>query len=274
MNFQDRLADILRRMQEARLDLVIGLHDGAHFIEKPNPVMVLSGFKSLGPAASLLYADGRLVTIVTPAWDVERIGDIDTGYGRAMGADDIIASIKSVLGSVISKSIGIAGFRTLPSRIADGMTALIPNATAADKLVFDAARTKTIEEIADARAAARIAERGYQHLLAVAHPGMSEDDLAVELKWHMKSIGADDNFLLLCASPHNRAVQPSNGRKLQAGDIILAEITPSVNGQLTQICRTVVVGRPSDELARKTFRFSLIHLSVLFAALLVDHYVF
>ena len=28
----------------------------------------------------------------------------------------------------------------------------------------------------------------------------------------------------------------------------------------------------SDGLARKTFRFSLIHLSVLFAALLVDHY--
>jgi protoheme IX farnesyltransferase len=30
----------------------------------------------------------------------------------------------------------------------------------------------------------------------------------------------------------------------------------------------------SDELARKTFRFSLVHLSVLFAALLVDHYLF
>lgn len=29
----------------------------------------------------------------------------------------------------------------------------------------------------------------------------------------------------------------------------------------------------SDELSRKTFRFSLIHLSVLFAALLVDHYI-
>jgi protoheme IX farnesyltransferase len=28
----------------------------------------------------------------------------------------------------------------------------------------------------------------------------------------------------------------------------------------------------SDELARKTFRFSLIHLSALFAALLLDHY--
>lgn len=30
----------------------------------------------------------------------------------------------------------------------------------------------------------------------------------------------------------------------------------------------------SDELARRTFRFSLIHLSVLFAALLLDHYVY
>jgi len=28
----------------------------------------------------------------------------------------------------------------------------------------------------------------------------------------------------------------------------------------------------SDALARKTFKFSLIHLSVLFAALLIDHY--
>ena len=252
MNFQDRLADILWRMQEARLDLVIGLHDGAHFIEKPNPVMVLSGFKSLGAAASVLHADGRLTTIVTPAWDAERVGDANAGIGiGAVGADDIVAGIQDALGGAVPMSTGIAGFRVLPSRIADRIAAAFPNAVAADKLVFDAARTKTIEEIADARAAARIAERGYHHLLAVARPGMSEDDLAVELKWHMKSLGADDNFLLLCASPHNRAVQPSNGRKLQTGDIILAEITPSVNGQLTQICRTVVVGKPSDELARK-----------------------
>ena len=30
----------------------------------------------------------------------------------------------------------------------------------------------------------------------------------------------------------------------------------------------------SDALARKTFRYSLIHLSLLFAALLIDHYLF
>ena len=54
MDFDERLADICQRMREEKLDLLIGLHDGAHFIEKPNPVMVLSGFKSLGPAAAIL----------------------------------------------------------------------------------------------------------------------------------------------------------------------------------------------------------------------------
>jgi Xaa-Pro aminopeptidase len=117
--------------------------------------------------------------------------------------------------------------------------------------VFDAARAKTADEIANAREATRIAERGYEHLVAVARTGMSEDELAVELKWFMKTLGAEDNFLLLCAGPHNRAVQPSTGRKLETGDIILAEITPSYRGQLAQICRTVVLGKPSQELSDK-----------------------
>jgi Xaa-Pro aminopeptidase len=118
-------------------------------------------------------------------------------------------------------------------------------------MLFDAARTKTAEEIALAREAARIAELGYAHLLQVARPGMSEDALALALKDHMKALGAEDNFLLLTAAPHNRAVQPSTGRRLGPGDIILAEITPSVGGQLTQICRTVAIGEPAEILRSK-----------------------
>src|SRR5207302_4407291 len=91
----------------------------------------------------------------------------------------------------------------------------------------------------------------YARRLQIAWPRMSEDKLALELTWYMKTLGAEDNFLLLCAGPHNRAVQPSTGRKLGRGDIILAEITPSYCGQLTQICRTVVIGDPSQEHAAK-----------------------
>jgi Xaa-Pro dipeptidase len=254
MNFQERLADICRRMQDEKLALLIGLHDGAHFIEKPNPVMVLSGFKSIGAAAALLFSDGACTLIVTPRWDAGRAAEL-CPQARVVAADDLVAALLTLFGGEFpqdaNNEIGIAGLSFLPSGMASPIGAALPGARAADQLVFDAARTKTAEEIGFAREAARIAELGYAGLLQIAAPGMTEDALAVELKGYMKTLGAEDNFLLLCAGPHNRAVQPSTGRKLERGDIILAEITPSCRGQLTQICRTVVIGEPSQVLYDK-----------------------
>jgi Xaa-Pro aminopeptidase len=252
MKFTDRLAEIRRRMREENINLLVGLHDGAHFIEKPNPVMVLAGFKALGPAAAILDSDGSIELIVSPAWDRERALDSCPG-AHAVGADDIVADLHAQVSrrAVAARNIGIAGLQFLPSMLADPIAEALPQAVAADPIVFDPARTKTGEEIANAREAARIAELGFARLLELARPGMSEDELAIELKWFMKTLGAEDNFLLLCAGQHNRAVAPSNGRRLERGDIILAEITPSVHGQLAQICRTAVIGNPTDALARK-----------------------
>ena len=127
----------------------------------------------------------------------------------------------------------------------------LPQATPADDIVFDAAAAKTEDEIANAREATRIAELGYARMLEIARPGMSEDELAVELRCYTKTLGAEDNFLLLCAGPRNPAVAPSNGRIMQAGDILVAEITPSYRGQLAQICRTVTLGPATAELRDK-----------------------
>src|SRR5262245_15163121 len=248
MNDADRLADIRARMRDEKLDLLVGVHDGGHFIEKPNPVMVLSGFKSIGAAAALLHSDGAMEVVVTPRWDAERAVECCTD-ARVIPADDVV---EGALAQIRGKAaVATAGLRFLPYGIASRLTAALPAARSADKLLFDAARTKTSLEIANARAATRIAERGYERLFEIVRPHMTEDDLAVELKWYMKTLGAEDNFLLLCAGPHNRAVQPSTGRMLEQGDIILAEITPSYGGQLAQICRTVVIGEPPEELARK-----------------------
>jgi Xaa-Pro aminopeptidase len=254
MNFQERLATICARMHDEKLALLVGLHDGAHFIEKPNPVMVLAGFKAIGATAAVLHRDGTCDLIVTPAWDAERAAEL-CPQARVVGTDDLLESLLALISKVSAQGtnddIGIAGLPFLPSGLARPLGAALPGARAADKIVFDAARIKTAQEIEFAREAARIAELGYKLLLQIAQPGLSEDALALALKSYMKAAGAEDNFLLLCAGPHNRAVQPSTGRKLAQGDIILAEITPSYRGQLTQICRTVVVGDPSEELSRK-----------------------
>ena len=251
MTFDERLAAIRANMIEHKLDLLVAIHDGNHFIETPNPVFVLSRLKSLGSAAVILRRDGETDLIVTPAWDAGRAAE-SCRNARIVPADDVVDALATALGNEVSSgAVGLAGLPFTRWEIASRVKAMLPQASSADDIVFDAAAAKTTDEIANAREATRIAELGYQRLTEIARPGMSEDDLAVELKWYTKTLGAEDNFLLLCAGPRNPAVAPSNGRIMQGGDTLVAEITPSYRGQLAQICRTVTLGPAPAELKRK-----------------------
>jgi Xaa-Pro dipeptidase len=215
-------------------------------------VMIITGFKAMGPSAAVLDAGGGVSLVVTPAWDAERARKACQGV-NVVAADDVIGGLAACIGPrrTGGLAIGLAGLGAVPWGIARPLIDLLPTALAADAVVDGPATVKTELEIAYAREAARIAELIYRHLLDIARPGVTEDELAVELRWHGKKLGAEDNFLLLCAAPHNRAVAPSNGRRLQAGDILLAEITPSFRGQLAQICRTVAIGGANAVLTAK-----------------------
>src|SRR5215204_3600830 len=68
MTFEERLAAIRAAMLAQGLDRLIAIHDGAHFIEKPNPVTVLTGFKALGPSAAVLAPGEDVKLVVTPEW--------------------------------------------------------------------------------------------------------------------------------------------------------------------------------------------------------------
>jgi Xaa-Pro aminopeptidase len=252
MNQDQRIAAICAGMVAEGLDLIIAVHDGTHFIETPNPVMVLGQFKSMGAAAVVLDRDGSATLIVTPEWDAQRARERSRELD-VCGANDLVGGICDVLERRGGRNAnpGLAGLAALPFVIADRLMSALPGARPADAVVLGPAAVKLDEEIADAREATRIAEHGYGHLLDMVRLGMSEDELAFRVRQWTRMLGAEDNFLLLCARPHNRAVAPSNGRRLQAGDIILAEITPSYRGQLAQICRTIVLGPASDELKRK-----------------------
>jgi Xaa-Pro aminopeptidase len=248
MTHEERLAAIRAGMHD--LDVIVAVHDGAHFIETPNPVFVLSRFKSLGPCAVVLPRDGKATLVVTPSWDAERAAQCCPDLEIRAGDDDVVDGIAGVLGNRSART-GIAGLSFTRWEIAGRLAELLSKATPADAIVFDAAAAKSDEEIANAREATRIAELGYRRMLEIARPGMSEDELAVELRWYTRTLGAEDNFLLLCAGPRNPAVAPSNGRIMQAGDILVAEITPSYRGQLAQICRTMTLGPASTDLKDK-----------------------
>ena len=253
MDSNDTLRAIRREMEEQDINLLLAFHDGVHFIERPNAVMVLSGFKSLGHALVILPRGDEGTLVVTPAWDAERAAERCPAM-RCIGADNVVSALQSYLEhhQVQLSRVATAGLGAgMPWRIGEQVSAMLQGqARSIDRMVFSGARRKTSDQINKARMATRIAEKGYERLLQIARPGMREDELAVELKWYMKTLGAEDNFLMLCAASHNPAVQPSSGRRLEAGDIILAEITPSYMGQMAQICRTAVIGPANEPLKR------------------------
>ena len=269
MTFAQRLAAIRAGLEATPFDCILAIHDGGHFIEKPDPVLVLTGFKAMGPVAAILDRAGALTLVVTPAWDAERAGEICPDI-KIVPANDVIDGLAGVLGSSANRlAAGVAGLSFAPYGIARRLVDLVPQSKPADDMVYSPARRKTETELANAREATRIAELGYQYLLEIARPGMTEDALAMELRWHSKSLGAEDNFVLLCAGPHNKAVAPSNGRRMQAGDTIVCEITPSYCGQLAQICRTIVLGE-APALLRQKYSLVISSMQAGFAAAVPD----
>src|SRR5262249_824090 len=166
MDHSQRITAIAGAMQRSGLDLLVGIHDGAHFIETPNPVMVLSRFKSLGAAAALMDQSGEMELIVTPAWDAGRARELGSET-RVVAADDVVDGLAAALArrNARNANVGIAGLSWLPFSIASRLTTALPEAKPADAVVFDAAATKTDAEIAHAREASRIAELAYARLL-------------------------------------------------------------------------------------------------------------
>jgi Xaa-Pro aminopeptidase len=251
MDLAQRRAAVLRRMAQDNIDLLIAASSGFRPFDWPDPVTFLSGYQSLGESLFLLRSDGAATLIVSPAWDAERV-QAGAPTLNPMAADDVAAALTRVLSERRRGRIAMAGYGAIAPRLAAQIASIAtPALCDFDQALYAACGRKTDAEIENARKATRIAERGFERLIEVARPGLPECDLAVELNLTMKALGADDNFMILSAAPHARGIMPSSTRRLQAGDILLAEFTPGVGGQFIQTCRTTAIGPPSTDLVRK-----------------------
>ncbi len=192
--------------------------------------------------------------IVSPAADAERVSAWKGRARTALRRTILLArSLENWLtAETIAGRVAIVGIDALPHFLAEPLLAICEGAILSFDDLFTApmgARRQPKSQERGARPPLR--KKAWSGLLELARPGMRECDLAVELNCYMKSLGADDNFLMLCASPHNPAVMPSSNRKIERGDILVTELTPSYEGQFVQICRTVAVGPPRAELQEK-----------------------
>jgi Xaa-Pro dipeptidase len=237
-----------RHVATESLDALVALNYGQNSFLESHAVFVLSGVRPIGESAVVVDRSGESTLIVTPAWDAERAALL-SHTNKTIGTDDLPAALAATLaahGVDPEKTITV-GLWTLGLALARKIEAVLGGkARADDDYARTLARIRSPDELAAARKATAIAERGYEHFLSFARPGLREFELAAELYCFMKKLGAEDNFLLLSASQHNLAVSAAGRRVLDVGDIILSEITPCYQGQFAQLCRTTVIGEPTS----------------------------
>lgn len=252
IGLQARIEAVRRSMAASAIDLLVAASSGLHSLDRPDPVAYLTGYRSVGESVFLLPRDAAATLLVSPACDAERLARYTAS--PSLATDDLFGALKSALSTnpVSEHAIATANFPSLPYQLAQRLVALIgAGSHPFDDVLYAAHPRKSLAELDRVRSATAIAEKGFARLLEIARPGIPECELAVELNCYTKSLGAEDNFLMLSASPHARAVMPSSTRKIEHGDVLLVEISPSFDGQFSQICRSVSIGSPRRELQDK-----------------------
>ncbi len=232
---KDRLNSVIELIAELKLDRLVLIGNGHHMIDLDNPVAHLVGYRSVGPALIALERTGEIRLLASA--DEE-----DAVAGLGFSSRTLSRHLLNDLGAFIgSGKIGLVGLQDAALPLARAVQSVVEGPQV-DRAFYDATAAKTVEELAAARRATFIAEQGYAYLLDYVRMGMRECDLAIEVNLYMRSLGANDSFLMLNCGPRQDAVMPSSERRIEKGDLLLCELSPSVEGQFTQICRTVAIG--------------------------------
>jgi Xaa-Pro dipeptidase len=237
----------------ADADCFICLFDGVHSFLEPEPVLELTGFKALDECAVVVDRAGAMTMVVTPAWDAGRARAPrapERRGPRVIGSDDALVALVALVAEVAGRRIAVAGLDAVPERYAQRL-GKVADVVAVDDAVHRRERPKTSDELARARRAATIAEDAYRRFLAEVRPGAAEYQLAARLNADVRRAGADDFFLGFSADRVGRRLRQPTERRLSEGDVVNVEVSPSVEGQFVQICRTVVVGQATTAQRRE-----------------------
>jgi len=120
----------------------------------------------------------------------------------------------------------------------------------ADKIIERLRRVKNSQEIENIKAAQKITERAFEHILSIIKPGLAERDIAFELDFYMLKNGAEavafDTIIASGVNSSKPHAVPSH-KKVEDGDFITLDFGAVVNGYRSDMTRTVAVGAVSEK---------------------------
>ncbi len=110
---------------------------------------------------------------------------------------------------------------------------------------------KTDEEIRHIKSAADISDQAFTHILDYIRPGITEIDIANELEFSMRKLGAASSAYDIIIASGLRSALPhgvASTKVVEKGDMVTLDFGAYYEGYRSDMTRTITVGEPKPEL--------------------------
>lgn len=195
------------------------------------------------PTLFAVYAD-------TEAWHV-----VETRTHRFRGTPpDPFAELELVLASLpwSPGPVGVEG-KWLPAHAAEALRGCGLEPRWVDRTLVEARRRKAALEVECIKAACEVADLIQQAVKRLAEPGQTEVELAaLALGAATAQVGRRFPALLTIDSAENTALGSSipSCRRMAAGDLVLSDTSPWIDGAWSDTANTIVLGVPTAQQRR------------------------
>lgn len=119
-----------------------------------------------------------------------------------------------------------------------------------DKIINNIRMIKSPDEINKIKASQEITENSFNHILTKIKPGITEKEIALELEFYMRKLGAERvAFDLIVVSGKNSSLPhgvPSD-KPIQEGDFVTLDIGAVYKGYHSDMTRTIAISSVNDE---------------------------
>lgn len=241
-----RLQEVRRHLEKARLDALVVSH-------LPH-VRYLSGFSGSNGLCVIsrnrqsILTDNRYRDQIRDQVEGFRIHIARASLFEAAQKAGILKGAHRV--GFEAQYLAVSTFRNLKKLFPK--LSLIPT----HSIVEGIAAVKDESEIASIRRAVAITDAVFSRIVKLLKPGVREMDIAAEIGYWHKKLGADgDGFEPIVASgvrgalPHARPTM----KKIRKGELVTLDLGCQVDGYHSDLTRTVAVGEPGRR-ARKIYR--------------------
>lgn len=242
---QQRIAAIRKRLEQENLDGLV--------VTELNQVRYLCGYT--GSNGLLVITPKQAVFLTDFRYADQCRQEVKGARPMVMPKGDLIACLaqypqynrKNFKLGFTHGTMSVAGLEKLKKAVPAAI--VVP----ADSVLDELGWVKDAEEIACITKAVRIAEMALARALCLVKPGVRERDVAAELEYQMAMLGSERTaFPTIIASGYRSAMPhgDASAKKIRKGDFVTFDFGATVDGYVSDITRTVVVGKATAKQKR------------------------